>query len=246
MIFPESLFSKLNLNEVHVWCTSLDEEVNYNYLFKYLNEVESLKVKRLIQKKDFNNALAGKAITKHLLSYYLNVPSDQIKIKYSNFDKPYINDIHFNISHSANKLVHAFCLNKEIGIDIEEIKEFSVIDQVAKSYFSVVEYNNYIKSTSKIKTALFYKIWSRKESFIKLVGDGLTYPLKEFTVDTSLNIKNPFIKIKENNIKIKIIDLNLFDSYASALAIPLKDFKVSIKEFKLKNLYELSSIKGNN
>ena len=41
----------------------------------------------------------------------------------------------------------------------------------------------------------FYRCWTRKESFIKAVGEGLSYPLDSFAVTMDDDHKARFLKI---------------------------------------------------
>lgn len=99
------------------------------------------------------------------------------KLFFSSQGKPYIkgrNDIFFNISHSKKCCVCVIS-DKEIGVDIEEIKPFS--QRLAEKVCSENELIQIENSSDKARE--FTKIWTMKESFIKMTGEGFSHGLKE-------------------------------------------------------------------
>lgn len=83
-------------------------------------------------------------------------------------------DIHFNISH-CRKGVACILDSKPAGIDIEEIKPLDV--EVAGNVLSEEEYNSILGSDAPETD--FTVLWTRKESFLKMTGEGLAGNLKE-------------------------------------------------------------------
>lgn len=84
---------------------------------------------------------------------------------------------HFNISHSGK---YAVCALSEVpcGIDIQEKKELKN-RRIFEKILSTKEQSEALLSTDK--TTVFYKYWTRKESFLKLTGQGITVDLREIS-----------------------------------------------------------------
>lgn len=84
---------------------------------------------------------------------------------------------HFNISHSGK---YAVCALSEVscGIDIQEKKELKN-RRIFEKILSPKEQKEALLSTDK--TTVFYKYWTRKESFLKLTGQGITVDLREIS-----------------------------------------------------------------
>lgn len=117
-----------------------------------------------------------------------------IKNKYG---KKYLktNELYFNISNKDNITVIAIS-DKEIGIDIESIKyNSSILNTICTE--SEKEY--ILNSVDKEND--FTKMWTMKESYVKMIGLGLKYDLKK--VDT-IALKNKFIIKKYKNYIISI------------------------------------------
>lgn len=119
-----------------------------------------------------------------------------VKNKYG---KPYFknSDIYFNISNSSDLSV-AIVSNDEVGIDIQKIKD-KYEDSLVNKVLTQNEKNFYKNSSNKEKD--FTKIWVMKESYLKMLGIGLEYGLKN--IDTIEN-KNKFTIIEYENYYISI------------------------------------------
>lgn len=83
--------------------------------------------------------------------------------------------IHFNISHSGKYVV---CAISKIpcGIDVQEkkvLKNLRIFDKI----LSEIEYKDVMDKVDKIDA--FYEYWTRKESYLKLTGQGITIDLRK-------------------------------------------------------------------
>jgi 4'-phosphopantetheinyl transferase len=91
--------------------------------------------------------------------------------------KPYFDhfpDVHFNISHSGSAL--ALAVHKApVGVDTERIGTPDFL--IARRFFLADEQKYVEKNAIK-----FYEIWTKKEAYIKYTGEGLSRPLRSFSV----------------------------------------------------------------
>ena len=108
------------------------------------------------------------------------------KIKYGVHGKPYVeaaDRFHYNISHSGNWVILGY-LDKEIGIDIEQVYMTEGRKQVAAMSFSTEEQTYIFEATNEEEEAMrFSKIWTAKESYLKYLGTGLSKGMSTFSVD---------------------------------------------------------------
>ena len=77
--------------------------------------------------------------------------------------------IFFNISHSKDYCVLALA-DEEVGVDIQEIKPLKA--NIPKRFFTESD-NEYIDKSEEGKIERFTEVWSAKESFAKLTGNGI-------------------------------------------------------------------------
>lgn len=82
--------------------------------------------------------------------------------------KPVAENLFVSISHSGGKC--AVCASQNpIGIDIEKIADRD-FDGIVKRTFGAKEKEYYSKNKS---SEAFYEIWTRKEAYSKISGDGI-------------------------------------------------------------------------
>lgn len=93
-------------------------------------------------------------------------------------------DIHFNISHTANIVVVAIA-SKPIGIDIDGNRNFS--DRMIDKFYSKKE-AAWVYGNDLTKQDRFFSLWTMKEAFSKLLGDGIAKTILnvEFLHDTDI------------------------------------------------------------
>ena len=115
--------------------------------------------------------------TKELFYKVINDLGIKDSLIYNEYGKPYFenSNLFFNMSSSGCYTVLAIS-NKEVGVDIERITmNDSVIDSICTD-----EEKKIIKNADD-----FTIMWTKKESYVKMTGKGLTENLT--TVDTLSN-----------------------------------------------------------
>jgi 4'-phosphopantetheinyl transferase len=161
----------------------------FNNISVFYFELE--KINSFFNSNNYVSAIAQELLLSFVEKKYL-IPKNKLTISRNYYGKPYFvnySNLHFNISHSENKIVIALSMMTPIGVDIEKISNPNL--KLAKRFFLSEEYN-YIISTkfNIIKSLRFYKVWTRKEAYVKYIGKGLSIRLNSFNVlDNSLNYK---------------------------------------------------------
>lgn len=178
---------------------------------KWFSLMEKDKQEKVSKYKDIERkkcSVAGEMLVKNHIGKSLNIEPESLSILVEKNGKPYIENcpIHFNISHCENLLAYTFS-NKEIGIDIERIKQISL--SVLKSFFSEKEQEYVLgNALDKVDSDLlnntdvmekFYRIYTLKEAICKKSGIGI----KGFKTADAL----PFLyfSFKENEFIISIV-----------------------------------------
>lgn len=144
--------------------------------YEYMSQKRTEKVLKLKKANKKSQSIAAEL----LLNYVVNgdVKKSVHWDTYKN-GKLYLiqnKDLYVNLSHSGEYAVCAVH-NKDVGIDIQHIRECDI--NLAKRFFSIEEYE-YINDCEN-KNNAFYEIWTKKESFVKAIGTGLTIPLNSFS-----------------------------------------------------------------
>jgi 4'-phosphopantetheinyl transferase len=177
--------------------SSLNINTMGNYLSdKYLNLLN----KRYLFDKDKIASGGGRILLKYILDKNYGIEDYSISIDKQG--KPFLDshpNIHFNISHSG-EIVFVGVSYKPIGVDIEKIHDLDY-KELSNHFFHLNEYKTIINSKDPLST--FFKIWTSKESFVKMKGTGIVVDLDSFIInsDESIHVINKKI-IKDENCNI--------------------------------------------
>lgn len=230
-------------NNVHIWQLNISQTKNHHeYFNNLLSKDEKLKVERFKFKKDKITSVMARGVLRVLFSKYLDCLIDDIIFKYGEYGKPELANnktIKFNVSHSGEMIVIAFCNDYDIGIDVEYIKrDFNVFD-IVDNYFSKQEIKALHKIPNNQQTEAFFRGWTRKEAFIKAKSQGLSFPLDSFSIsiDTDENAEL-YETTWDNNEKNlwNIVPFETHKDYKAAFAVKGKIDAVKYFKFDLGNL----------
>ncbi|GGD05300.1 phosphopantetheine-protein transferase [Hyunsoonleella pacifica] len=212
------------------------------YFNKLLSEDEKLKVSKFKFKKDKTTSIIARGSLRVLLSKYLNYPATDFSFSYGVYGKPLLLDnqsIKFNISHSGEIIVIAFCNLYDIGVDIEYVeKGFNVLD-IVNNYFSNAEIQALHNLPESEHIEAFYRGWTRKEAFIKAKAKGLSFPLASFSVsidsDKTTDLYETIWDKKEKELW-DIIPFKTATHYKAALAVQAKINSIKYFELNSENI----------
>ena len=90
--------------------------------------------------------------------------------------------IRFNLSHSHGVALYAVTRGREVGIDLEYIRSDLEVEQIAERFFSRREIATLRALPIDLRTDAFFLCWTRKETYLKARGEGLSLPLDQFDV----------------------------------------------------------------
>ena len=153
-----------------------------------LTDRERQRAARFAFEPDRRRFIVARALLRQLLAARLGVRPEAIELAAAARGKPALagrlaaSDLRFNVSHCQDVAVYAFSSGREVGIDVEAVRELPDADDVAARWFSRQEYATYRTLEPGDRALGFFQCWTRKEAFIKALGDGLFHPLDRFDV----------------------------------------------------------------
>lgn len=176
---------------IHIWQANLDlSPERIRHLQTILSPEESQRASRFKFLHLQQRFIAAKGILRTLLGTYLNQSPGSIKFSYGPHGKPELDpqlfsthSLHFNQSDSKTFALYAFTKSHPVGVDIEYIRTDIEALPLAKRFFSPNETIALNNQPPEQQIPAFFRIWTRKEAFIKAVGEGLSFPLDEFEVN---------------------------------------------------------------
>ncbi len=111
-----------------------------------------------------------------------------MRFAYTTYGKPLLADetgasgLRFNLTHSHGLALLAVTRGREIGVDVERIRDNLEGEKLAERFFSPREVAALRSLPPELRREAFFHCWTRKEAYIKAVGKGLSLPLDQFDV----------------------------------------------------------------
>lgn len=175
-------------DDVHVWRASLEASISARDCCEAtLSRDELDRASRFHFDRDRRRFIMARGVLRILLGDYLRTAPEALTFEYGSHGKPVLADayrgaITFNVSHSGELAAYAFSTRGDLGIDIEAIRPMPDAEDIAARFFSSREVARLRALPPEARTAAFFRCWTRKEAYIKAVGDGLARPLDAFDV----------------------------------------------------------------
>src|SRR5271167_91390 len=176
-------------DEVQLWRIDLEalgaDESRWR---KTLSSDELERASRFHFPRDRQRFAASRSLLRILLADYLATDPAAVSFSYSEKGKPSLggayagSNLKFNISHSGGVTLLAFTRDREIGVDVEQVRGDSDLKAIARRFFSPKEQTQLANLPGEKSVDAFFRCWTRKEAYIKAVGDGLSLPLDQFDV----------------------------------------------------------------
>lgn len=89
----------------------------------------------------------------------------------------------FNFSHTHNMILCGITMEGPIGVDVETINRNLVIENM-EGILHPAEWQYINESDSFIRQIRFYEIWTKKESYVKFLGTGLSKRINNINILT--------------------------------------------------------------
>jgi 4'-phosphopantetheinyl transferase len=175
-----------------------------------------------------------------LLARYLNVAPPQIRFTYTPAGKPEVapdqnsRQLRFNVSHSHDMALIAVGVQDDLGVDIEKIRPGVKAAELSERFFSRSERAALHSLPEAMRASAFYSCWARKEAFLKAIGQGLGFPLEDFSVSVHPEGQPRIEEVKgdpDAQHQWSLVDLDADPQFRSAVAI--KRASLTITAFEL-------------
>lgn len=181
-----------------------DDEYEYEKAIIAISDYRRQKIDKLKNAEDKKRSLAAAIALNAALTEY-GLEERTMEYELGKQGKPYFrnhSEIHFSLSHSGD---YAICSIGpcEIGNDIERVR--SGREKVAQRFFAKEEldwiYGTEVPGAKDLQEAFndcddkIFRIWTMKESFLKVTGLGMSLPLNEFAI---MVVENGCIHIRQD------------------------------------------------
>lgn len=135
------------------------------------------------------------------------------------FSKPKFADfpVYFSLSHSEERVM---CIMSELQVGCDVEKNHPIDLRIARDFFFEDEFRVIEAcTTQKEQMAMFFRLWTLKESFMKCTGLGVRLPLDSFAI----LLEPDGIKVNQtvDDSKYLLFEKNLHDGYSYAWCLNL-------------------------
>ena len=173
-------------HQVHLWRVSLlHPPLPVDMLWGVLNEEELARAGRYRFERDRRRFVAARGLLRVILARYAGISPAAIRFEYSDYGKPSLPDrpaLAFNSTDSGDLMALGVAENRLLGVDIEQVRDDFGGLEIAERFFSSAEVAVLRALPAHEQSRAFFRCWTRKEAFIKAIGEGLSYPLHQFDV----------------------------------------------------------------
>ncbi len=223
----------LQSNHIHIWYCPFDafNELTIQHFFELLSADEQQRALRFRFDKDRQHNIIARANLRLLLANYLSLAAKELTFEYSDYDKPFLSEnqntigLTFNITHAKNVCLLAFSAKHNFGIDVESLSREAANEEIARRFFAEEEVRAFLALPKAERTEGFFRAWTRKEAFIKAIGEGLSFPLEDFVVSLDDTHSAKLLSIKGDKQAAENWQMHSFlpqEDYIAAVAYPDK------------------------
>lgn len=233
---------QLPKGEVHIWSASTEgSDEQFISLQGILSADEAQRAGKYYFEHDRMRFVLSRGLLRLIMSRYLDVEPGTISLCYNHFGKPELasisggNTIQFNISHSGKLVLYAITCGHRVGIDVERIRHFQEAEEIVERFFSAGEKMKFRSLPEDISDRTFLTYWTRKEAYVKALGEGLSYPFHSFCVAYPFGEQGRLIQnlpCREESIVWSIADISIDPQYIAAIAVEGHDIKYCYRKLE--------------
>jgi 4'-phosphopantetheinyl transferase len=177
----------IEADEVHVWRIALDQPADVvERLSAALSADERARAERIMIDGPRRRFIVSRGALREVLGRCASILPSEVRFCYGRRGKPALDlertTLRFNLSHSGDLALIAVACGREIGVDVERIRRDRDLERIATRFFSRVEVGTLLAVPPAERVEAFYRCWTRKEAYIKAIGEGLAIPLDSFDV----------------------------------------------------------------
>ena len=237
----ESLQSySLRVDDVHVWVVDLKPSTSsVAALTETLSDDERGRAARFHFDRHRRRFVVRRAALRAVMGRYTDRPASALRFLCAPRGKPELSactnprTIHFNSSHSHELCIIAVTRTGPIGVDVEYLRPMPEAEDIARRHFSATEIRDLMAVSSAERERAFFNCWTRKEAYVKAVGDGLSVPLDSF--DVTLMPEDP-PRMRAHSLEggmpaWSLFNLALHDQYVAAMALEYPAPRISVQRF---------------
>jgi 4'-phosphopantetheinyl transferase len=190
-------------NQIDIWRVDLVRQpAEVEHYCRLLSPDEIQRADRFYFAKHRRRFIVGRSVMRQVLGRYTGVAPHKLVFSYGEKGKPALSGgleeraIQFNLAHSDEVAFLAVARELSIGMDIELVNSEFATEEIAARFFSPAEVHSLRALPYPQRVEAFFSCWTRKEAYIKALGEGLSVPLDSFEVAFSPGMPAALVHVR--------------------------------------------------
>jgi 4'-phosphopantetheinyl transferase len=230
------------VQQVHVWHAQLDVGPTIAAkLEALLTGDERGRARGFKFDRDRHRFVAARGMLRAILGGWLGRDPHALQFAAGDHGKPYLSDdaVFFNAAHSENHALIVLADRSPVGVDIEVVRDLPDALDIADRFFTPREADTLRGLPAPQRRIAFFQCWTRKEAYVKALGEGLLRPLDSFGVTTTAD--GTFgLQLASDQDQVltewSLHDLSELPAYVAALAVQAPNVRVVFQRLPLNRL----------
>lgn len=173
--------TEVGVRDVHVYGFSLDiderEVARASHVLSVEEQTRADRLASAVHRRQFRFA---HAVLRLILSHYCGGRPQELAIHRTVKGKPFLPDyppIQFNMTHSNGSALVAVTKGREVGIDLEKVRQEMDVVSLARRFLSNQDVAFIENGEPARRHERFFQTWIAREAVFKAIGTGVTFPL---------------------------------------------------------------------
>jgi len=236
----------LTQGTVDIWHIDASTAANLSrFCSKLLSSDEIQRADRFNFERDRVRFITVHAAMRTILAAYLNTTPGEIAFSYARKGKPELAPnfsgagLRFNLAHSRDHALLAVTRGLSVGIDIEFIDAKRGVGEIANRFFSRQEADALHRLPAELRIAAFFSCWTRKEAYIKALGEGLSLPLDSFDVAFGPQVTPALLRVDSCSHELsrwRLYDVPAAPGYAADIVVEGQEHRLQKRIWEWGNL----------
>jgi 4'-phosphopantetheinyl transferase len=176
-----------------------------------------------------------------ILGRYLGMDPASLRFRLGAHGKPELDlaegapPLRFNLSHSGDFVLLAVTHDQRVGVDIEAMtRTIGEMEDIADRFFAPAEFEIWRSLPSADRRHAFFLCWTRKEAFLKALGDGLSRPLDSFEVELRPGAPARLLSLDGEPVAAwRLVGLDPGSDYAGAVCYEGEELEMRLFEDRI-------------
>ena len=177
---------------------------------------------------------AGRWLARRVLARRIGCTEAEIELAVDTHGRPSLasGGIDFNLSHAGSCVVIALS-EVRVGIDVESVERTRDWRAIAQRFFSPAETAAIEACTAQQRRMTFFRIWVRKEAFVKALGTGVATGFDRF--DVSAGTEAALLAARIEGVEAaewSIVDFEPGAGHLGAVAVRATRPRIRVREIR--------------